>query len=178
MKIQVGGLSEGLHEYRLEAPASMLMLEENFSGEVVVDVVLEKTGRQIVLKAGIRTPATFACDRCLERYTTSLSCAYQMYYLLEGTDTANLDPAEVQYLAPGSTVIDLTDDVRQTILLSVPLKLLCAESCEGLCPHCGKNLNTGPCGCTETAADPRWEKLRSLRDSNSEDWAQNREESI
>lgn len=169
MKIQVGGLSEGLHEYRLEAPASALGLEENFSGDVTVSLTLEKTGRQILLKAGLETLATFSCDRCLERFATSLSSSYQMYYLLEGADLSNLDPAEVQYLAPGSTVIDLTEDVRQTILLSVPLKLLCADSCEGLCPHCGKNLNTGPCSCAETAGDPRWEKLRSLRDSNADD---------
>lgn len=173
MKIHVGGVSEGVHEYRLEAPASTLTLAENFLGEVVVDVVLEKTGKQIFLKARIRTTGVFACDRCLERFTVPLTSAYQMNYLLEGTEPVNVDPAEVQYLAPGSTVIDLTEDVRQTILLSVPLKLLCVETCEGLCPRCGKNLNTGACDCTETSVDPRWEKLRSLRTTSSEDWTQN-----
>ena len=45
--------------------------------------------------------------------------------------------------------LDLTDDVREDILLSLPLKFLCQEDCRGLCPHCGQNLNEGTCSCQE-----------------------------
>jgi uncharacterized protein len=92
-----------------------------------------------------------------------------MYYFAEGSDQAPYDPAEVQIIPQGASVLDLTEDVRQTILLSVPLKLLCSETCAGLCPRCGANLNTEVCTCSETLIDPRWEKLRSLQDNNMED---------
>ena len=26
---------------------------------------------------------------------------------------------------------------------------MCSQDCKGLCPHCGKNLNDGPCDCVE-----------------------------
>ena len=173
MKIQVGGLSEGLHEYSFEVPASALGLGENFSENVEVKVVLEKAAKQIFLKAGIRASGVFACDRCLGSFNASLASSYRMNYVMEETEGAGLDPAEVQYLAPGLTIIDLSEDVRQTILLSVPLKLLCSEACKGLCPHCGKNLNNGSCTCTEKSTDPRWEKLRSLRENKTGEWTQN-----
>ena len=55
--------------------------------------------------------------------------------------------------------------LRDTILLSIPLKPLCREECKGLCPVCGKNLNEGECEHVkkkEEEIDPRWEKLKAL----------------
>ncbi len=166
MKIQIGGLSEGLHQYSFNAPASEIGLEDEFLREIKVDATLEKTGTQYYLRAKIETTGKFACDRCVGQFDRPLNSSYQMYYVWDGTDTSSLDPAEVQVIPPGLSIIDIGDDVRQTILLSVPLKILCREDCKGLCSQCGKNLNEGPCSCRETPADPRWEKLRSLKKSN------------
>ena len=70
-------------------------------------------------------------------------------------------------IAPGQTVIDMADDVRQTVLLSVPLKNVCRDECRGLCPLCGRNLNEGTCDCKETPVDGRWDKLKELQNNNS-----------
>lgn len=168
MKIQVAGLSEGVHTYHFEAPAPEIGLGDSFSRDVVVDALLEKTGTQLYVKAAISTAGTFECDRCLDAFEKPLLSTYTMYYLGEGSERGDLDPSEVQVLSPGTSVIDLTDDIRQTVLLSVPLKLLCRETCAGLCPLCGTNLNTGSCSCRETSMDPRWEKLRALGDRRTE----------
>ncbi|MGC2619281.1 MAG: YceD family protein, partial [Acidobacteriaceae bacterium] len=34
---------------------------------------------------------------------------------------------------------------------------------KGLCPRCGRNLNTEPCACEGTPSDPRWTALSDLR---------------
>jgi uncharacterized protein len=70
-------------------------------------------------------------------------------------------------MSPGQTVIDMADDVRQTVLLAVPLKNVCREDCRGLCPQCGRNLNDGACDCKETRVDGRWDKLKELQNNNS-----------
>jgi len=58
--------------------------------------------------------------------------------------------------------VDLTEEIRQCLLLELPMKPLCRTDCKGLCPQCGHNRNEGPCSCrTEEPEDP-WEKLRSL----------------
>ena len=166
MKIQVAGLSDGIHSYHFQLPATDLDLGGNFQNDVLVDTTLDKAGSQIYLRASVQTTGIFPCDRCITDFTTPLASSYQMYYVTEGSDYGHMDPTEVQVVSPGFSVIDLTDDVRQTVLLSVPFKLLCSETCKGLCSRCGKNLNKESCSCTESSADPRWEKLRSLQKNN------------
>jgi len=58
----------------------------------------------------------------------------------------------------------LEDAIREQVLLSVPLKVLCRENCLGLCPVCGKNRNTEPCGCAQPIQDPRWSALKEIRE--------------
>jgi uncharacterized protein len=59
-------------------------------------------------------------------------------------------------------VIDLGQLVREQILLLLPMKPLCKESCAGLCPVCGTNLNTGSCACSPEWDDPRLAPLKAL----------------
>ncbi|HQP29583.1 MAG TPA: DUF177 domain-containing protein, partial [Syntrophales bacterium] len=59
--------------------------------------------------------------------------------------------------------LDLDPIVYEQILLQIPLKILCREDCRGLCPHCGANLNDGPCRCPEEAVDGRFSALKKLK---------------
>ena len=60
--------------------------------------------------------------------------------------------------------LELEDVLREQMLLEVPIKTVCTEECKGLCPHCGRNLNTGECECAAKVSDPRWEALKGLKD--------------
>jgi uncharacterized protein len=163
MKIQVGGLADGVYAYRLSGDPHSLGLDERFQSTVAVDATVEKSGTQVFLSAKVMTEALFACDRCLSPFRADLESSYQMYYLTEEGADRLIDPAELQIVPPGFSVIDLRDDVRQTVLLSVPLKVLCTEDCKGLCPHCGANWNLAPCECEQSAVDTRWEQLSKLK---------------
>lgn len=169
MKIQVGNLSDGYHEYLLEAKPTDFGLEEGFNSEILVNAVLDKTGNQIYLKADVRTHGSFGCDRCASPFEAPVSSKFQACYFTEGEEVVNVDPEELRMIPPGFSVIDITDDIRQTILLAIPLKLLCSDTCRGLCPQCGKNLNTGSCECSDTTVDSRWEKLREIQQNNLQD---------
>lgn len=50
-------------------------------------------------------------------------------------------------LDKGENVIELTEDIREAILLDYPIKPLCKPDCRGICPLCGANLNEEKCGC-------------------------------
>lgn len=43
--------------------------------------------------------------------------------------------------------IDVTDDVREELLLALPAYFHCSEDCKGICPRCGADLNREPCRC-------------------------------
>lgn len=163
MRIQVGGLSDGLYEYSFRAAPADLGLDGQFPGDVQVSVAVDKAGSQVHLTVKVAATGTFPCDRCVTPFERDIHGRYVMHYLQDPEDATRYEPSEVQIVHPGFSVIDPVEDIRQTLLLAVPLKLLCREECEGLCPRCGTNLNTGTCTCTEDAADSRWDDLRRLK---------------
>lgn len=58
--------------------------------------------------------------------------------------------------------VDLTEAVRQALVLAQPMQMLCRPDCAGLCQQCGVDLNQGPCACPPAAIDPRWSALGQL----------------
>ncbi len=168
MKIQIAGLSEGIHEYHFEPTREDLGLEDRFAEAISVDTTLDKAGTQMVLRARITTSTRVECDRCVAPFSIDLSPSYTMYYVWNESEKGRFDPSEVQVIPAGLPVIDITEDVRQVVQLAVPLKLVCRDDCKGLCPRCGKNLNDGPCSCKDTEMDPRWDRLREMRGLMSE----------
>ncbi|MGL5514994.1 MAG: YceD family protein, partial [Sporomusa sp.] len=58
--------------------------------------------------------------------------------------------------------IDIIDLIRENILLAAPIKPVCSQSCRGLCPECGINLNIHTCSCISTKIDPRLAVLEKL----------------
>ena len=57
---------------------------------------------------------------------------------------------------------DLTDELRQSIILALPTYPVCRQDCRGVCSSCGKNLNEGPCTCSHEVRDSRWGALDGL----------------
>jgi uncharacterized protein len=162
LKIRISQLSYGLHEYHFRADSGEIGLDSNFNRAVNVDATLDKSPRQLLLRAEVKTGGRFQCDRCLEEFEQSLSSHYSMVYVFDHADSASLPPDEMQVIGVDTPSIDLAEDVRQVVLLSVPLKLLCREDCKGLCPHCGANRNERGCDCRETNDNPQWRGLEGL----------------
>ena len=53
--------------------------------------------------------------------------------------------AEIGFYEDGG--IEIADVIREYILLSLPMQQICKEECQGICPQCGLNRNTGHCQC-------------------------------
>ncbi|MGA7159937.1 MAG: DUF177 domain-containing protein [Bacteroidota bacterium] len=165
MKINISNLSQGTHEYELSKSAVEIGLQEHFVGDIAAKVTLEKSTSQILLRARITSNAVFACDRCLDEFKKEISPAFQMVYVWDAQDQSIERDEDVRTLTVDTNIIDISDTVRDVVLLAIPLKLLCREECAGLCPRCGKNLNhtaNGRCDCARGDVDSRWNKLAGL----------------
>ena len=57
-------------------------------------------------------------------------------------------------------MIDLGEVMREQFYLALPMKPLCREDCQGLCPVCGINRNRETCTCQAEWVDPRLEAVR------------------
>lgn len=100
------------------------------------------------------------CDRCAEPIQKPMSLSLHKI-LVE--DLQNREDADDEYVLVQDSALDLSDLLREELLLFFPTKMLCKPDCKGLCCKCGKNLNDGPCDCQKDV-DPRLEALLQLLD--------------
>ena len=61
--------------------------------------------------------------------------------------------------------LDVDEFVYSEVILDLPSKHLCKDTCNGICFKCGKNLNEGECSCDTREVDPRLAKLMELLDN-------------
>ncbi|MGC9319392.1 MAG: YceD family protein [Armatimonadota bacterium] len=151
----------------IDAPAP-IGTDVEFAGNVTGQITLRNAGRLIAAWGHLKAVAVMQCSRCLAehevplRFDFSETCALaQIDEPLSYTRVAEEDePAPIPIL-DGDTV-DLSELVRQLLVLHLPARSLCRPDCKGLCPQCGANLNEGPCGCEHEEVDARLAPLREL----------------
>ncbi len=143
MKIYVSKLPrEGVH-LRASEPAEIMDMDiENdeiiFEEPIEVDVFPQIVGNTLLVRGTINVRAKLRCSRCLEYCEHTLT---RPQYTFSTT------------VQPGD-IIDLTESIREDIIIAFPMKPLCSKDCKGLCPLCGKNLNKGACGCSTSESVP------------------------
>ena len=99
------------------------------------------------------------CDRCAKPIKLALTA--DIFHTLV---TSLNDEANDELLLINELRFDLDPLVTEDIFLELPSKFLCSEDCKGVCPKCGKDLNTGSCSC-EKEIDPRLAALKQLLDN-------------
>ncbi|MBR2572174.1 MAG: DUF177 domain-containing protein [Clostridia bacterium] len=103
-------------------------------------------GHTVAVSGHITSNLHTRCSNCLEDVVLPLETDFSELY----GEEANPDDPD-QLILVGHTV-DLTDPVREALLLEMPMRVLCRPDCKGLCPRCGANLNKQLCTCQEGAA--------------------------
>ncbi len=145
LSLRTSGLAEVLHEHR--GP-----------GQVVAD---------IRLRASYQAQVEVLCARCLEPVRVALDQSFDLLFRPIGVDATgderSISPSETEIGYYEKDGLLLEDVLREQVLLSLPARTLCVESCKGLCAHCGCNRNTEACGCEALPADPRWSALRAVQ---------------
>ncbi|MSQ26547.1 MAG: DUF177 domain-containing protein [Dehalococcoidia bacterium] len=139
--------------------------EEEF-GEITVrgSLHLLRTLAGILATAAIETAVGEECARCLERYDQPLTLPIQDEFFPQVDPDSGL-PIKLpdgEFAIDNHHMLDLSEAIRQTVLINRPIKPLCRPDCQGLCPDCGANRNTDPCDCSAGATDPRWAKLKTM----------------
>jgi uncharacterized protein len=115
------------------------------------------------LKVGMKAE----CDRCLEPVPVQIDSDFDLFYRSSEFETSEsehaLDAGEAEIAFYEGEGLELNDVLREHVLLSLPMQLVCSEGCQGICPVCGRNRNLGDCGCQTRPADDRWSALREVR---------------
>jgi uncharacterized protein len=126
--------------------------EIRFRGPLTGTLTVTNAGQMLLLQGKLTGEVELTCGRCLEPFTWSVEAALDEQFALELAAGPHPDP-KVQDDEPAAPVfvgrsldLDLTELLRQNVLVAMPIKPLCRSDCAGLCPVCGADRNQGDCG--------------------------------
>jgi uncharacterized protein len=163
MELRISGLSDGEYPFKFVVPAGDIGAD-SFIGDVVVEGTLRKFTNQLLVSGTAMGTHVTECDRCLTELQQEITTPVNLYYRAtgEGAVAEESDDIDMRWFHAEQESIALDDEVRQSLLLALPLKSICEENCQGLCPSCGIDLNREQCNCNQPVIDPRWEKLAEI----------------
>jgi len=166
MKVEFRQVKAGGSEFSFSVPATDLELEVQgfkFPEPIGIELTATKSGDEIIFQGNVSTLIEAECARCLELFEKPVSSRLQ--FVIQFLDVGGPeDTGDDDFVVLPKTAedYDISDRVREAIILELPYKPLCEKSCRGLCPMCGENLNETDCGCTQDETDERWDTLRRL----------------
>ncbi|NTW72001.1 MAG: DUF177 domain-containing protein [Eubacteriaceae bacterium] len=150
-------ISDLIKHHRSRMEFSKMIPREEISDEyltVVSPVKAEGSisvvDEEILISFKVGVKVRLNCSRCLEVYDMDLDI--DIKEAIDLNDNQN----------NSNENIDLTELIRDNILINLPIQTICSEDCKGLCNICGDNKNINECNCENEQIDPRLSVLNNL----------------
>ena len=151
MKIWVARIPEEGSHYEGDEPASIMELEKDpfikNAGDVHYTLYAQHVSDEVVVRGSLSVDMSLKCTRCAEFFSTTVT---DSDFLRAYTASKDLDS------------VDITEDIREDILLSIPDFPICSDECKGLCAQCGAELNKASCDCEAGERPNPWSALDNL----------------
>lgn len=171
--IHVFKLSNGVHEYQFKIEDSFFELFENeiaSKGNLVVDILLDKTERMIQMEIKINGTVKLICDRSLDPFDEEIHSERNMIYKF-GEEEQELSE-DVMVIHPDTQIINIASILFEFILLEIPMKKLHPrfrdeldddDESEVVAIYFSDEEESEEEQTEEEPIDPRWEKLKNLK---------------
>jgi len=133
IEIRLAGLSQGTYEFDFTCSAGdfddTALTDAGFSKEISVKVVIDRTDNEMTVTLTTAATANLTCDLCLAPITLDLKGSYRIYYsYAQASEQEEERDEEYRQIDNNTLSIDLTEDARETLLLSVPMKVTCTDN--------------------------------------------------
>jgi uncharacterized protein len=132
---------------------------EGVPSPVQAKLKIQKVGAEVVVNGNIMADIQLQCSRCLKDFKRDFSFPFEVVFhpveQLEGEEHREIKAEELNMGFYSKDELDLTDLIKEQIMLNLPMKPLCNILCKGICPQCGADLSAGDCGCTVRDIDSR-----------------------
>ena len=124
------------------------------AGDITYHLSAVMAGADLIVTGTASVPLATVCARCLDDIRVTIAVKDLCFHFEKVRDLE----------------VDLTDEVREELLLAVPSCFYCSPDCKGICPMCGANLNHASCSCDTQQAEPEpdaaapspWDQLDAL----------------
>lgn len=131
------------------------------------EVALIRTVDGILVSGDLHTSVELSCSRCLEPFAMPVRFNVEEEFhpsidILTGAKIPMTDMEEPETRIDTRHILDLSEVIRQNLLVALPMYPICRSKCRGLCPNCGQDWNESPCECDLEEIDPRLAVLQNL----------------
>jgi len=149
VKVHLPSYSQKVHRIEESVGRDELDLDPQiFVSDIHACLQLDRHDPYLDFRIELKTQVHLDCDRCLESYETTLEAGGPMLFVLgESPQDEEIDDTEMAYVPRNTVDLDLSELIRDMLILALPGRRLCSEECRGLCPSCGANLNLHECNC-------------------------------
>lgn len=169
MKVRVFDIKEsGLHIETFKNPEWLEGAAELYSGDkntrltsrIDIDIQLNKVLREVMVSGSVLFSIEALCSRCLK--TVAIELKPEINLLLTPVEMID-EEEDIYHETYTGDEVDISDYIREQVAMALPYKVVCSESCMGLCPECGVDLNEEQCTCASDRVDPRFAVLKDLK---------------
>ena len=134
MKIAIREINDKPVNREEDIPANLWEMDSSditFADDIHLDCTFTRVSDTISVSDEITSYRDITCVRCLGQKRQVAKQKFQRDYNIKksGED------------------LDINSDLREEVILNLPMKVLCIPDCKGICPGCGVNLNTDQCKC-------------------------------
>jgi uncharacterized protein len=162
MKASIGATLEAdIHEEDIQLDEDLKVI-----GPIDGHARIRRTNQGLLVDGWVDLTVQLECNRCLKEFEHPMHLTFmeQFHPTVDVFTGVSLPPIEDEDIFPidDHHQVDLTEAIRQHVLLDIPMVALCREDCAGLCPQCGKDLNLGTCDCQPEVTDSRFNVLKQL----------------
>ena len=119
----------------------------SFSDPLIYDLHVSLIQQKLLVNGSASIKIKCICDRCLGKFNLGVKVSDICHYIEDFSGDE----------------VDISELIREDLLLEIPMKTVCNETCLGLCPSCGQNLNESKCSCEPISPGPSvWDALDGL----------------
>jgi len=149
------GSPEGtIEKHEIDLPLTFDPKDIDTVSNFEADIMLIKLKSEIsAVLSNAEVTVKFSCNRCLKPFKEKIyiESAEREYFSEEPSKYDDI--TDYYFIDTKAFTIDLTNMIREEIILHFPFIQVCSKSCRGLCSSCGKDRNKTVCKCKDVDAD-------------------------
>jgi len=162
LRIDLRPLSNGVHELDLSPTPEDMGVDETSFSDINVRIRLDIGVSRIYVKFWVSALASLECDRTLVDFTQPIKGSYAVIFVPPKDISADDESDNLFPLEAGKEEIDLTEIIRDTLFLAVPVRKIAPGAEEA-------DLPTSFGEPEDEDVDPRWKALKGLRSESEKD---------
>lgn len=152
MKLALSTWPEGTKTKEFEESDESLGLDKDlyrFPEPINVTLTVHKAHDEVIIEGRLTTTAYADCVRCLEDVAVRVNETFRRVASIvpDAQVTEDSGDPDFTFLPESQPEWDLSEPLREIIMLALSDNPLCREDCQGLCPTCGVNRNQKSCNC-------------------------------